>query len=58
VIIMAKEGCSCGINMSDLAMGTPYKDLGFRKVVCAKCGKVFFTDIKGKTMCFDCEKCP
>jgi len=51
-----KEGCSCGLNMSDLARGTPYKDLGFRKVVCAKCSKEFYTDIKDKTHCFECEK--
>jgi hypothetical protein len=53
---MAREGCGCGINMRDLAMGMPSRDLGFKKVVCAKCGKEFYTDIKDKTMCFDCEK--
>jgi hypothetical protein len=53
---MEKEGCACGLNMKDLAMGTPYKDPGFRKIVCAKCGKVFYTDIKDKTCCFDCER--
>ena len=56
MIFMAKEGCGCGINMRDLAMGAPHKDLGFRKVVCVKCDKVFYTVIKDKTMCFDCEK--
>jgi hypothetical protein len=45
-------------DMSDLAMGTLYKDLGFSKVKCAKCGKEFLTDTKGKTMRFDCEKLP
>jgi hypothetical protein len=53
-----KQECCCGINLADLAMGTPYKDLGFRKVVCTRCGKEFLTDIKDKTMCFDCEKSP
>ncbi|WP_230740436.1 hypothetical protein [Methanooceanicella nereidis] len=52
-----KEGCSCGINFADLARGTPAKDLGFRKVRCVKCGKEFYTDIKDKMHCFDCEKC-
>lgn len=42
--------------MADLAMGTPYKDLGFRKIICVKCGKEFYSDIKDKRMCFDCEK--
>ncbi len=50
------EKCACGINVADLARSTPSRDLGFRKVVCAKCGKEFLTDIKGKTCCFDCEK--
>jgi hypothetical protein len=50
------EKCFCGLNMADLARGSPPKDLGFRKVVCAKCGKEFLTDIKDKTMCFECEK--
>ncbi len=55
-MFIANEGCGCGINMRDLAMGMPSTDQGFRKVVCAKCGKIFYRDIKDKTMCFDCEK--
>lgn len=51
-----KEGCSCGLNMTDLARGTPYRDLGFRKIVCAKCGKEFITDKKDITDCFECER--
>jgi len=50
------EKCACGLNMADLAMSMPHKDLGFRKIVCAKCGKEFYTDIKDKTMCFECER--
>ena len=53
---MAKEGCGCGINFADLARSMPTKDLGFRKVICTKCGKEFYTDIKDKTECFDCAK--
>jgi hypothetical protein len=53
---MAKEGCACGINYADLARGLPAKDLGFKKVICARCGKEFYTDIKDKTECFDCAK--
>jgi hypothetical protein len=50
------EKCYCGLNMSDMARGMPKKDLGFRKVVCEKCGLEFYTDIKDKTCCFECEK--
>lgn len=50
------EKCMCGLNVADLAMSMPHKDLGFRKIICAKCGKEFYTDIKDKTMCFECEK--
>jgi len=53
---MAKDHCYCGCNLADAARGTPYKDPGFRKVVCANCGKEFSTDIKDKTCCFDCER--
>jgi hypothetical protein len=53
---MSDKECCCSMNMKDLAMGTPYKDLGFRKVICARCGKEFYTDIKDKTCCFECEK--
>lgn len=51
-----EEKCVCGLNLSDLSRGTPYRDLGFRKIKCAKCGKEFLTDIEGKTCCFECEK--
>ena len=51
-----KEGCACGLNLADLARGLPVKDLGFRKVICARCSKEFYTDIKDKMKCFDCEK--
>lgn len=51
-----EEKCACGLNLADMARGTPSRNLGFRKVVCAKCAKVFYTDIQGKTMCFDCER--
>lgn len=51
-----KEGCSCGLNMTDLARGTPYRDLGFRKIICAGCGKEFITDKKDITICFECER--
>jgi hypothetical protein len=44
------------LNTADLSRDTPYRDPGFRKVVCAKCGKVFYTGIENKTCCFDCEK--
>ncbi len=50
------EKCYCGLNLGDASRGTPYRDLGFRKVICAKCGKEFYTDIKDKVMCFECEK--
>jgi hypothetical protein len=50
------EKCYCGLNLGDASRGTPYRDPGFRKVVCARCGKEFYTDIKDKTMCFECEK--
>ncbi len=55
VMVMA-EKCYCGLNLADLARGSPSRDLGFRKIVCAKCGKEFLTDIKDKTCCFECEK--
>lgn len=42
--------------MTDLAMGTPYRDLGFHKIICAKCGKEFITDKKDITDCFECER--
>jgi len=42
--------------MPDLARGTPYKDLGFLKIICARCGKEFSTDVKDITYCIDCEK--
>ena len=48
--------CLCGLNMKDLVMFDEPRDLGFRKVICAKCGKEIYTDIKDKTMCFECEK--
>jgi hypothetical protein len=51
-----EEKCACGLNLADMSRGSPTRDLGFRKVVCAKCGKVFYTDITGKTCCFECEK--
>ncbi len=51
-----KEGCTCGINWGDLARANPPKDLGFKKLICPGCGKEFYTDIKDKTYCFDCEK--
>ena len=51
-----EEKCACGLNLADLARGVPTKDLGFRKVICARCGKEFYTDIKDKVKCFDCEK--
>jgi hypothetical protein len=53
--IMA-EKCYCGLNLADAARGTPYRDPGFLKIICAKCGKVIYSDIKGKTLCFECEK--
>lgn len=48
--------CLCGLNMKDLEMAEPTKGPSFRKVVCENCHKEFFTDIEGKTMCFECEK--
>ena len=51
-----EEKCYCGLNLADASRGSPYRDPGFRKVICAKCGKVVYSDIKDKTMCFDCEK--
>ncbi len=42
-----KEECACGLNLSDLARGTPYRDLGFRKIICATCGKEFYNRYKG-----------
>ncbi len=50
------EKCYCGLNMSDLARASEPRDYGFRKVICAGCGKEFFTDIKDKTRCFECEE--
>ena len=50
------EKCYCGLNLADASRGTPYKDPGFREVLCALCGKHFLMDIKDKTRCFDCEK--
>lgn len=50
------EKCYCGLNLGDASRGSPHKDLGFRRVVCAKCGREFYTDIKDKTTCFDCER--
>ena len=47
---------SCCIDVGQLASDPPKKDPGFRKVICAKCGKEIYTDIPGKTMCFECEK--
>jgi hypothetical protein len=55
VTIMA-EKCYCGLNLGDASRGTPYRDPGFRKVICGKCGKEIYTDIKDKTLCFECEK--
>ncbi|WP_230741081.1 hypothetical protein [Methanooceanicella nereidis] len=52
------EKCFCGLDLSDFMRASPNKDLGFRKIVCAKCGKEFYTDIKEKTYCFDCESKP
>ena len=51
-----KEPCACGLSWADLLNSGPVKDLGFRKVVCEECGKEFYTDIKDKVKCFDCEK--
>ena len=51
-----KDECCCGLNLSDLVRGTPYKDLGFHKIICAKCGKEFITDKKDITDCFECER--
>ena len=48
--------CLCGLNMKDLEMSEPAMDLGFRKFTCEKCGRELYTDIKDKTMCFECEK--
>ena len=48
--------CLCGLNMKDLEMSEPKRDLGFRKFICAMCGRELYTDIKDKTMCFECEK--
>jgi hypothetical protein len=45
--------CVCVLNMKDLE---PVKGPSFRKVICEKCGREIFTDIEGKTMCFECEK--
>jgi len=50
------DKCTCGLNWADLVGGAPARDMGFRKVICAKCGKEIYTDIKDKTMCFECEK--
>jgi hypothetical protein len=52
----AKPGSICTLNYADLARGLPNKDLGFRKVVCAGCGREFYTDIRDKTKCFECDK--
>jgi hypothetical protein len=51
-----EEKCACGLNLADMARGTPCRDPGFRKVICAKCGKEFYTDINDKVMCFDRER--
>jgi hypothetical protein len=48
--------CVCGIDPFYLAADAPKKDPGFRKIACARCGKVFYTDIEGKTCYFECEK--
>ncbi len=48
--------CGCGIDPRFLAADPPRKDPGFRKVICARCGKEILTDIEGKAFCFDCEK--
>ena len=50
------EKCYCGLSLGDAARGTPYRDPGFRKVICGKCSKEIYTDIEGKTLCFDCER--
>lgn len=50
------DKCYCGLNTADLAMSMEPRDYGFRKVICAGCGHEFYTDIKDKTMCFECEK--
>ena len=50
------EKCYCGLNLGDLARAGTMKDLGFRKVVCERCGKEFYTDIKDKVRCFECER--
>jgi formylmethanofuran dehydrogenase subunit E len=49
-------GGSCGIDIRQLAEDPPKKGPDFRKVICAKCGREIWTDIPGKTMCFECEK--
>jgi hypothetical protein len=48
--------CYCGLNMSDLARASEPRDQGFRKVIRAVYGKEFYTDIKDKTRCFECEE--
>lgn len=48
--------CGCGIDPFYLAADVPKKGPGFRKIACAGCGKVFYTDIEAKTCCFECEK--
>ncbi|HMK47115.1 MAG TPA: hypothetical protein VK436_10860 [Methanocella sp.] len=50
------EKCACGLNWADLIKGKTQEEMGIRKVICAKCGKEIYTDIKDKTMCFECEK--
>ncbi len=53
-----EEKCACGgLSTADMARAGKTPDYhGFRKVTCARCGREFYTDVNGQTMCIECEK--
>jgi len=47
------KGCACTQNLQDLLRAATQKNDLLRKVTCAGCGKVFWTN-SDSDYCFDC----
>ncbi|MDH4221589.1 MAG: hypothetical protein OEY39_05950 [Candidatus Bathyarchaeota archaeon] len=48
-----KDSCACTQKLIDVLRAAKPKKGLLKKVTCAKCGKVFWTNMDGN-LCFDC----
>jgi len=49
-----KKGCACTQGLRDLLHNSASRENTLRRVICAECGKIFWTN-SSQECCFDCE---